>query len=173
MSDFAAFMYAVASHWVALMTGIVSLAWALYERYKGRPRERLFWSVAVIFLILAFFLAWKDEFKRAEDLEAKLNASSGEVLKTKLNQLETELKEARERLKRQKIGEWEPLSEHEKKDLETLLSQFIVPQVIVHYYDQRGEKLARDFAEVFSKVGWPQPTSPKPDRAIGMIRIYA
>jgi len=68
--------YAVAtgSHWVALMTSIVSLAVGIYEKFKGKIDARIFYAVALACFILAGFQAWRDENLRVADLNAKLNA---------------------------------------------------------------------------------------------------
>jgi hypothetical protein len=62
MSDILSFLGAVASHWVALMSGIVSLLITLVLRIKKvEPRDKIFWSIAALSFLLAFFLTWRDE----------------------------------------------------------------------------------------------------------------
>jgi hypothetical protein len=55
------FLAATASHFVASMTGLVSLGIALYEQVKGKSDERLFYLIAAMCFFFAGFQAWEDE----------------------------------------------------------------------------------------------------------------
>lgn len=63
MRDFADFLWAVASNWVVLMSGIASVAVALWLKAKRRPdiASTSFWAIGIVCLFFAFFLAWRDE----------------------------------------------------------------------------------------------------------------
>lgn len=65
---------AVLGQWVALMSGgIIIVLLALWERYKGYPIPRKFYLMIFAFFIpFAFFLAWRDQSRRAEELEEKV-----------------------------------------------------------------------------------------------------
>lgn len=73
MHDLPAFVLAVLSHWVALMSGVVSLVLTFLLRTRRKDiSDRWFWLIAVCFLLFASFLAWRDEhrslIKTAEEL---------------------------------------------------------------------------------------------------------
>jgi hypothetical protein len=69
---FVLFVYAVASHWIVLMSGVGAVGLAIYERVRRGGSEWLFWPLAALFLFLAFFLAWNEQFDRAELLQSKI-----------------------------------------------------------------------------------------------------
>lgn len=57
----------VASHFLALMGGIVSFGVAVWEAIKKRKiRERVFWTIGAICLLVAFDMSWKDEHKNTQ-----------------------------------------------------------------------------------------------------------
>lgn len=61
----------VASHLVALMSGIASVIVATYETIKGRSiLARSFWSVALVCLIVACDEAWQDEHRNTQSVIA-------------------------------------------------------------------------------------------------------
>jgi hypothetical protein len=73
MSDLFSFLGAVASHWVALMSGIVSLLITLVLRIKKvEPRDKIFWSIAAFCFFIAFFLAWRDEHVSVQNTKQEL-----------------------------------------------------------------------------------------------------
>src|ERR1051326_2498155 len=62
MNDLTSFFSALLNHWVVLMSGVVSLAITLILRIRGKDiSNKVFWSIAVVFLFVACFLAWRDE----------------------------------------------------------------------------------------------------------------
>jgi hypothetical protein len=73
MSDLLSFLVAVASHWVALMSGIVSLLITIVLRIrKVEPRDKIFWSIAALCFLFAFFLTWRDEHTSLIDTKQQL-----------------------------------------------------------------------------------------------------
>ncbi len=66
MDNHILFIGNVASHLVALMSGIASFCIALWQAYKKHPLpERIFWFVGIICLLVAFDSAWQDEHRNA------------------------------------------------------------------------------------------------------------
>lgn len=65
MPEFRDFLWAVASNWVALMSGLVSVLVAAYLRLKKKSdiASTGFWIVAAMCLYLGCFLAWRDEHR--------------------------------------------------------------------------------------------------------------
>lgn len=62
MTDLFSFLTAVLSHWIALMSGVVSLGIGLWQRARhSKLTDKIFWSVAGVCFSLAIFLAWRDE----------------------------------------------------------------------------------------------------------------
>lgn len=55
------FLAAIWVHWPIVMSGIVAFTIDAYQRYWGKPRKRhWFFSIAVLCLFFACFLAWTD-----------------------------------------------------------------------------------------------------------------
>lgn len=72
-SEIWAFVWAVATNWAAWMTGglIVALTF-LWERFKQKDLPRMFvLLLAGVFLVVAFFNAWKEQYEmtKAHDLK--------------------------------------------------------------------------------------------------------
>jgi hypothetical protein len=73
------FIYNVAAHWVASMSSVVSFTLGIIETIRNRKTEgRIFFSVAGLFLILAFDQAWQDEHRNSELLKAEKAVASSE-----------------------------------------------------------------------------------------------
>lgn len=71
------FLGNVASHWVALMSGIASVIIALYETVKKSPIvARAFWLVALVCTMAACDQAWQDEHRNTQAAEADKAAQS-------------------------------------------------------------------------------------------------
>jgi hypothetical protein len=75
------FFSAVLEHWLALMTGAVSLAFAIWQRVKHtRLPDKPFWVAAALCLSLAVFLAWRDKhtayLKAVKELEEIKNPNA-------------------------------------------------------------------------------------------------
>jgi hypothetical protein len=63
MGDLRLFVKAVWDHWVMVLTGgVASVAALLHAQYgPDRIPNWIFWSIAGVFLLVAFFLAWRNE----------------------------------------------------------------------------------------------------------------
>ena len=62
------FLGNVATHWVALMSGIASVIVATWETIRGRSLlARGFAAVAVVCLMVACDMAWQDEHRRVDN----------------------------------------------------------------------------------------------------------
>jgi hypothetical protein len=62
--SFHSYVWAVGKHWVALMSGLVSVAFTFYERVRRSVSRYWFYFVACLCLFLAGYQAW-DEQERA------------------------------------------------------------------------------------------------------------
>jgi hypothetical protein len=60
-SQFREYLGAVEVHYVATMSGAVSLAIAFYNNIKGKLDERLFYIIAIFFFFFAGYQAWHDQ----------------------------------------------------------------------------------------------------------------
>jgi hypothetical protein len=75
--NIAYFTIAVLKHWQSWVTGsVVTGLIAVFERLTGKSlSKRAYGAIFVVaFLLVAFFLAWQDEYQRANNLESKLRA---------------------------------------------------------------------------------------------------
>src|SRR2546423_3001731 len=62
MEELTSFFFALFKHWIALMSGAVSLGMTIALRARGKePKDKVFWSIAALCLLVACFLAWRDE----------------------------------------------------------------------------------------------------------------
>jgi hypothetical protein len=74
-SDFLSFAAAVADHWILLVSGsFITVFIALYERYKSPVRRIIYGWIMVITMLLACFLAWRDEYAKNNDLTQQITA---------------------------------------------------------------------------------------------------
>jgi hypothetical protein len=65
--DLSAFISSVMEHWIALMTGGISLLIAAYEKFRGKPVKGFVLTVIAFgCLSVAFFMAWQDEYRALE-----------------------------------------------------------------------------------------------------------
>jgi hypothetical protein len=70
MSELWLFLCAVASHWVVLMTGgVITAALTAFQYWREKPFSWRFhkWVIGM-FMAVACFLAWRDEYERAQQL---------------------------------------------------------------------------------------------------------
>ena len=88
MGEFRLFLSVLATDWVGLMAGVVSLAFGAYERIR-QHKARIYWFVAILCIFFSTFLAWRDEHRRAVAAEEKANAVSGAVLHPNVEQTMT------------------------------------------------------------------------------------
>jgi hypothetical protein len=75
--DIGRFTVGVISHWQGYATGgVVTAIIGIVERLSGKQLgKRAYASIFLgLFLLVSFFLTWQDEYKRADDLQAKLDA---------------------------------------------------------------------------------------------------
>jgi hypothetical protein len=71
------FLLAFVSHWQSYITGgVVTAVITLVERWREKtlPKRVYFIVFAVTFAMAAFFMAWRDQFERAETLQIGFNA---------------------------------------------------------------------------------------------------
>jgi hypothetical protein len=79
MHNYWLFIRNVLAHWVAAMSGIVSLALGIVEYFRKRQTEaKLFAVVACVFLMPAFYQAWQDEHHNSEILIAEKSTAVSE-----------------------------------------------------------------------------------------------
>lgn len=70
--EFRGYLGALSHHWVAWMSGSVSLCIAFYEQLKkGKLDERVFYLIAAIFFVFAGFQAWQDQYEIAKKVPAE------------------------------------------------------------------------------------------------------
>jgi hypothetical protein len=63
------FVFNVGAHWVASMSSIVSFTLGIVELFRDRKTEAwIFWSIAFLFLVMAFDQAWQDEHRNSQVL---------------------------------------------------------------------------------------------------------
>lgn len=79
------FMREAASHWVALMSGgVVTVALGVFERLSGRNVPLwTYLSVLAFFLLLSFYLAWRDSRKAMSRLQSELSNVHEELKEAK------------------------------------------------------------------------------------------
>jgi len=89
MSEILQFIVSVLHHWQVLLTGgIVIAALTIYERYKKKAlRWQTYFRLIVGFLIVAMFLAWRDEHQISQNLKTT-QASSEATLREKEKRIE-------------------------------------------------------------------------------------
>ena|SRR2546427_7647144 len=74
IKNIAKFLSALATHWVALMSGLASALTALWLHLKHKPNitDKWFWITAAVCLFFACFLAWSDQYRIRLSAEAAL-----------------------------------------------------------------------------------------------------
>ncbi len=75
--EFKIFLLVFISHWQSYITGgAVTAVITLVERWREKtlPKRIYFIIFAVTFAMASFFMAWRDQFERAERLQISLNA---------------------------------------------------------------------------------------------------
>jgi len=80
LADLAKFVWVVLSHWQAYMTGgIAAAALFAYERLKAKVVSARVIRVGIVtFLVVAFFLTWRDQLnatRKAEETMLPLRSS--------------------------------------------------------------------------------------------------
>ena len=81
VSDFSSFVWAVFSHWVALVTGGVITALLLVwerRRQKNIP-TKVYWLIIAFFVLLSFFLAWRDQLNQKRALSARIDSLQRDI----------------------------------------------------------------------------------------------
>jgi hypothetical protein len=71
-SDLLVFLWAYLSHWQSYATGgVVTGIIAVFERLSGKqlPKKAYAWIFIICFSLAAFFMAWREEYKRANNLD--------------------------------------------------------------------------------------------------------
>lgn len=80
MHEHGLFVSNVFAHLVALMSGIASFGFAVYETVKNKPiRSRVFWAIGTLCLLIAFDQAWRDEHHNAEQTAAARERDTSEL----------------------------------------------------------------------------------------------
>jgi len=78
MQNLGLFLGNVLAHWVALMSGLVSFCFALWQYSKGKEiSAKAFWVVASVFLFIAVNLAWQDEHRNSLTLISEKASAVG------------------------------------------------------------------------------------------------
>jgi hypothetical protein len=69
-----AFIAAVFGFWVALMSGIASLAFAIWLDRTGWTSipSKAFWAIGIALIFVAFYRAWRNEHSKVEALQKSL-----------------------------------------------------------------------------------------------------
>jgi hypothetical protein len=76
MSDVVAFIWAVGSHWVASMSGVVAIAAGVVQHFRRAKLPPLLWiTVGTVCLFIASYQAWLDEHKAYEAAQCKIQTS--------------------------------------------------------------------------------------------------
>jgi hypothetical protein len=67
-SEFIGFLLAVIEHWVAVMSGLVSILLGVHARqHRGRNvKNKTYFWIGLVFLFFATFLAWRDQVHEKE-----------------------------------------------------------------------------------------------------------
>jgi hypothetical protein len=90
MDNFPHFLWAVFYEWLVNMSGPLSVIAAAWKQYKesraiqaGSPRHpkevKVFWGLAIVCTILAFFSVWQKEFVGRQNAEGALLTEKQEV----------------------------------------------------------------------------------------------
>jgi hypothetical protein len=108
MRELRLFVGAVGSHWGMLLTGsVVSVAGLLHAQYGSDPIPNwIFWGIAGVCLVIACFLAWRDEHRarvKAENHTPSLDYQA--AAQEQILRLETELQELASHVPVQPISE--------------------------------------------------------------------
>src|SRR5205085_6770209 len=95
-SDLITFIVAVISHWQAYATGgVVTMAVGLFERLSGKHlNKRTYAGLFVgVFLLVSFFMAWRDEHKAVADEHRALEAAQVDLasVRGELSQVKQDL----------------------------------------------------------------------------------
>lgn len=96
MENLISFVWALLSHWVALMSGGISLVLTFIFRYRHwEPGNKIFATISALCLLFACYLAWSDEHvaqKDAPNLSCNIeNLIIGEGSDTKALQIAVQL----------------------------------------------------------------------------------
>src|SRR5208337_757314 len=69
LSNISAFIWAVLSHWQSYLTGgVVTAVIGLIERFSNWKMPRKWYAILFVgvFLLVSFFLAWRDQYQIAQ-----------------------------------------------------------------------------------------------------------
>jgi hypothetical protein len=73
VGDVISFLYALFNHWIALMSGAVSLVLTLILRVRRKDiSDKPFWVLTALCFLFAFYLTWQDE-RAKERLTCKID----------------------------------------------------------------------------------------------------
>ena len=120
------FLGNVASHWISLMSGIVSVIVAIYETIKNKPIvARWFWIVALVCFVVACEKAWQDEHRNTQVVvgEKAAYASAAEHCQTdaKIREAFTQGLELNGLTSRQTIDRQQRLNDKQASDVSECL----------------------------------------------------
>jgi hypothetical protein len=79
ISDIIRFLKSVIVRWFSAFAGTFVMAvWAIYQQVTGKPLPMAaFWLLVGICVLFAGFLAWRDEYKKAKQLEERMKSRIG------------------------------------------------------------------------------------------------
>jgi hypothetical protein len=74
MREFGFFLRAVSRHWWFLMATVVFAIFRFVPIFRSQPiPQEVYWIGILVSLFFAFFLAWRDEYRRAEGLKREID----------------------------------------------------------------------------------------------------
>jgi hypothetical protein len=153
------FLAAVASHYVVLMSGIVSFGFALWRRAKRRPvTDAFFWIIAIVVWVLRYLGRGMSSLIARNNFRRNLIKHSQTHHLRRCNHFRNRIPSFRLRSRNWKPVAGQGLALEIKDDIEKLLKQIPAPKnpVFVTFSDQSGIGLADDLASIFKNVNWRQ-----------------
>jgi hypothetical protein len=99
MSNVILFISAVVAHWLVTFGGVAMVGFGLWEKYKHKETAKwIFWGLAVVLLVVAFYQAWSDEHHNTEVvIGEKANLSGANYTLAQQNQRLLDLLGAKDR----------------------------------------------------------------------------
>jgi hypothetical protein len=178
MRELRLFVVAVLARWGLVLTGsVVSVAGLLQEQYGSADRipNWIFWTIAGACLLVACFLAWRDEHRarvKAEAHKPSIDYQAVEKLEAAGHQikvLEVQLADLISQLTPRSLSK-----DQIDRLLRFLLKHSIPPSSVTfwHYVSASdGADFARELSEVFERAGWNARAGGTSARAVYGISV--